>query len=150
MWIYFRSDRTGRPEVWRVPAAGGEGQQMTDKTGHWAWESADGKTLYYTKDRALFGRSLPAGAERQILESVIGWSYFPVEGGIYYIAQQDPQRPRALELRFLEFATGKSKVLRNFEAWSVGGLTVSPDQKTVLWSALMSAGIDLMMIENFR
>ncbi len=31
-WIYFTSDRTGHPEIWRVPSTGGPAQQLT-KTG---------------------------------------------------------------------------------------------------------------------
>ena len=44
-WIYFASTRTGRLEVWKVPAAGGQAVQITKRGGFAAFESQDGKTL---------------------------------------------------------------------------------------------------------
>ena len=32
-WVYFFSDRTGTYEVWKVEAAGGEAQQVTQRGG---------------------------------------------------------------------------------------------------------------------
>ena len=51
-WIYFRSARSGRSEVWRMPAVGaGDAVQMTTTGGAAAWESWDGQTLYYSRAR---------------------------------------------------------------------------------------------------
>jgi Tol biopolymer transport system component len=48
-WIYFTSARSGRHEVWKVAARGGEGVQVTKNGGFAAFESLDGKSIYYTK-----------------------------------------------------------------------------------------------------
>ena len=50
-----------------------------------------------------------------------------------------------------EFATGRTKaVWRSDERLGIG-LTVSPDEKTLLFSTEPPSGeLDLMMIENFR
>ena len=48
-WIYFASARTGRSEVWKVPAAGGQAVRITRRGGFAAFESPDGKSLYYAK-----------------------------------------------------------------------------------------------------
>jgi TolB protein len=32
-WICFRSDRTGRGQIWKIPAAGGQPQQVTTGDG---------------------------------------------------------------------------------------------------------------------
>jgi serine/threonine protein kinase/Tol biopolymer transport system component len=45
-WIYFGSDRTGRSEIWRVPARGGPEEQVTRDGGSMPFESPDGRTLY--------------------------------------------------------------------------------------------------------
>ena len=88
-WLYFRSDRTGRSEIWRFPFAGGPREQVTRNGGYTAYESVDGETLFYTKGRGnsepLFARLLTGGAERQVLPAVYLKSFFPVAEGIYYI-----------------------------------------------------------------
>lgn len=53
-WIYFSSNRSGRWQIWRMPAAGGEangGQavQVTRNGGRMALASPDGQWLYYAK-----------------------------------------------------------------------------------------------------
>jgi Tol biopolymer transport system component len=152
-WIYFSSNRGGKDEIWRIPAAGGDGVQVTDKGGSVAFESWDGKTLYYTKSSQqapvpLFARSLAGGPERQILDSVAGRAFFPVEDGIYYIARAD--NGGAWPLQFLDLATGKSRVLTRIEGPLSLGLAVSPDRKTFLFPVIKSLNYDLMLVENFR
>jgi eukaryotic-like serine/threonine-protein kinase len=58
-WIYFRSNRTGRDEIWRVPVAGGRAEQLTKEGGDAADESADGITLFYIKSMSspLFAKA---------------------------------------------------------------------------------------------
>ena len=48
-WIYFASNRTGETQVWKTPAGGGEPIQVTRRGGYAAFESNDGKFLYYAK-----------------------------------------------------------------------------------------------------
>ena len=148
-WVYFQSNRTGRYEVWRLPAAGGEGQQLTVEGGGNAIESWDGQTLYYQRGDVVVARPLAGGRESRVVDSVHGWDYFPVENGIYYVVQSTPRQWR--ELRFLNLATGKTEVLNRFQSLGGQGLTVSPDRKTILYSGLEpSGGEDLMLIQNFR
>jgi eukaryotic-like serine/threonine-protein kinase len=159
-WIYFRSARTGRSEVWRVPASGGTEQQVTTSGGAGAWESWDGQTLYYSRHdgngpegqtSGVFARAVGGGPERKVLDSVFRWDFFPVADGIYYIALIEPRRFNVLELRFLSFATSKSTVLSRFQARGSQGLSASADGKTILYSGRApGAGTDLVMIQNFR
>jgi Tol biopolymer transport system component/DNA-binding winged helix-turn-helix (wHTH) protein len=149
-WMYFYSNRTGRNEVWRVPAGGGQVRQMTENGGTVAFESTDGKTLFYCKGpafAALFARPLDGGPERQIASDVT--SRFAVfEDGIYYIGRRgaDKQYP----IRFYEFTTGTSRLVTNVDGMLAEGFSVSPDRKTFLFSKSVFEGTDLMMIENFR
>ena len=152
-WIYFCSNRGGKDEIWRIPAAGGEGVQVTDKGGLVAFESWDGKTLYYTKSPEqasvpLFARSLAGGLERQILDSVVARAFFPVEDGIYHITRAD--RDGAYPLQFFDLATGRSRALTRIEGRLWWGLTVSPDRKTFLFTVSKPLNYDLMLVENFR
>src|ERR1019366_6859346 len=47
--LYFASNRTGEWQVWRRELATGRETQMTHHGGKAAFESFDGKTLYYSK-----------------------------------------------------------------------------------------------------
>jgi Tol biopolymer transport system component len=149
-WIYFVSDRTGRDEIWRVASAGGPAEQVTDKGGHNAFESADGKTLFYTKGPSspLFARLVAGGPERQVLDHVgLSRDFAVFEDGIYYAGRfENGQTP----LLFFQFSTGRSRLLTRIEGDLYYGLSVSPDRKTVLFSKSVASGRDLMLIENFR
>jgi eukaryotic-like serine/threonine-protein kinase len=152
-WIYFRSDRGGKEEIRRRPAAGGDSSPVTDQGGAVAIESWDGRTLYYTKELPntpahLFARPLAGGPERQVLDEVSGRAFFVVEDGIYYIAPAG--RIYSYSLSFLDFRTGKSRTLIGIEGRPFLGLGVSPDGSTVLFSIRKPAQFDLMLVENFR
>jgi hypothetical protein len=153
--VYFVSNRAGRSDVYRMPVAGGEPTQMTGNTRQHgcAWESWDATILYFKAGDALIAKSLPNGPETQILTSVRRCDYFPAKEGIYHVVVPDPQaRPFAYELRLFDVAKGTSRVLNRFEALEGrGGLSVSPDGKTVLYSGeKTSGGEDLMMIQHYR
>ena len=149
-WLYFRSDRTRRQEIWRVPFAGGPQEQVTRNGGYTAYESVDGQTLFYTKGRGgsepLFARLLSGGAERQVLPSIYVKSFFPVAEGIYYIG---PWSGEYFPLEFFQFSSNSSQSLAKIGRWVGEGLSVSPDRKTILFARSVNNGAHLMMIENF-
>jgi serine/threonine protein kinase/WD40 repeat protein len=151
-WIYFTSDRTGRPEIWRIPFSGGAAEQITRGGGYVALEAPDRKTLYYTKSGSysgvpLYANPLGAQEEKIILHQVAGRGFVVFEDGIYYLTLTGP---RTAEIRFYEFAGGRSRTVGSI-AGPVGlGLSVSPDRRTFLFTELLAAGTDLMLIENFR
>lgn len=151
-WIYFHSNRSGRYEVMRVPADGGEAIQVTDQGGYRPLQSHNGRTLYYlrpglTTTVPLFARPVAGGPERQVLESV-RWCFWVVEGGIYYFAASDEDG--SLPLRYYDFASGRSRLLTGLKGRGIWDLAASPDGKTVLFSAESPMRIDLMLVENFR
>ena len=67
--------------------------------------------------------------------------------GIYHLACEADASGSPLYL--LDPATGRERLLGKLEhGW--GGMTVSPDGKTVFYQKSVGQGSDLMMIENFR
>ena len=50
-WIYFRSDRSGSGQIWKTRADGREPTQLTAGGGYQAFESPDGKLVFYAKER---------------------------------------------------------------------------------------------------
>ncbi len=154
-WIYFRSNRSGRSEIWRMPFQGGQAVQMTDNGGYVGAESWDGRTLYYLKTASnlggsLFARSLAGGPELLIIPDTIGnRAFYPVENGIYYVEM--PENPAAPHnLKYHNLAMRRAQVLTAIDGRQGQGLTVSPDQTTVLFTGGRKFGADLMLIENFK
>jgi Tol biopolymer transport system component/tRNA A-37 threonylcarbamoyl transferase component Bud32 len=152
-WVYFQSDRTGRFEIWRCPFPDGtveQWQQMTTGGGDTAFESSDGGTLYY-RDLAggLYAKRLGGGSDEKLIDKVtLGFGV--LEKGIVYggTVGTDGKIP----LLFYEFSSRSSRALARIAArgaWN-GSFTVSPDGTTFLYSASLSSGQDLMLIENFR
>jgi eukaryotic-like serine/threonine-protein kinase len=149
-WVYFFSDRTGQREIWRVPSTGGASERVTTAGGNTAFESVDGKTLYYTKNvpGPMFARSLDGGPERK-LDIVVGTTrdFAVFEDGIYY---GGPRTARITPIQFYSFATGKSRLLLETDGNVFYGLSVSPDRKTILFAKTVSFGADLMIVDSFR
>jgi eukaryotic-like serine/threonine-protein kinase len=154
-WVYFTSDRSGRDEIYRVPASGGEAVRVTDDGGIVGFESADGRSVYYTKAPgmacvALFVRPLGGGPERQVVDSVCGVGITVSERGIYYI--DGSSKERVWTVKLFEPESGKTRTITEIPGRpALGvGLTASPDGKTFVVSAGYQGGTDLMMVENFR
>jgi serine/threonine protein kinase len=132
--VYFASDRTGRYEIWRVPAGGGPALRMTDNGGFFAFESTDRRGLFYTKtsSRSLFTKLLDGGPERKVLDTVFGGGFVPVEDGIFYLG--DPGSDRQHPIQFYNFSTGTSRLLTKVKGPLGMGLSVSPDRNTILFT----------------
>lgn len=64
-FIYFGSNRSGRWQVWKMPAEGGPAVQITSEGGYGGQESADGRWLYFCKFNrpGLWALSLESGQE---------------------------------------------------------------------------------------
>jgi hypothetical protein len=154
-WIYFASDRTGSLDVWKVPARGGQAVQVTKQGGFAAFESPDGRSLYYAKGLNVAGLwkvPVNAGEEVPVLEfpGPGYWGYCAVvDKGIYFL--NTTARPHALE--FFDFATRRTRQLAKLEHPAplfLAGLSVSPDERLVLYVQQDHRNSDLVLVENFR
>jgi Tol biopolymer transport system component/DNA-binding winged helix-turn-helix (wHTH) protein len=154
-WIYFGSNRTGRFEVWKVRADGGRAVQVTKQGGYRAFESADGKFVYYTKASVagLWRVPVNGGKETAVLDfpSATLWGYWAlVNDGIYFV---DAEISSRAALRFFSFGTGRiSHVMALAESpiayWP--GLAISPDGGWLLYTQVDSRSGDIMLVENFH
>jgi Tol biopolymer transport system component len=150
-WIYFGSKRTGRWEVWKVPATGGEATQVTRNGGSCVYPSVDGTRIYYTKqdgDSALWSMPVTGGAEIQVLPSVVGRAFAVFADGIYFVPHADPTGRHAVH--FLTFATGVASPVVSIADYPGLGLAVSPDRREILYPLGDAAGRDLMLVDGFR
>ena len=157
-WIYFQSNRSGSTQIWKIPVDGGEAQQVTKSGGSGAYESVDGKFVYYTKGRDIPGiwrMPVDGGEETLVLDTHKAgyWSAWTVvEQGIYFVTAEQPARPA---IEFLSFKTRRvtevAAMTKPFKPWTnPEGLSVSPDGRWILYTQEDRADVDIMLVENFR
>ncbi len=151
-WIYFASNRTGRQEVWKMPADGSAREvQVTHKGGWRSRESFDGKTLYYQKFDlpGLFRMPVDGGPEERIanVQPPEDWQvapdgiyYFQREGEGYAIEKVDPKSGKTAEA--LKLPSGAAGGTSNF--------TISPDGRWLVFGRTDQLVSELMMVDNFR
>jgi len=152
-WIYFESDRSGETQIWKIPANGGEAMQVSRNGGGVPRESPDGKFIYYASCPALWRIPTEGGAATKVLDPLPSFRNLGIMNtGLYFIPPQE--RPMSSSIRFLSFATNKIRdvaKLENFrDMGEAGGLTVSPDGRSILYTQIDQASIELMMVENFH
>jgi Tol biopolymer transport system component len=153
--IYYASNRTGRFEVWRVAAEGGIEEQLTSEGGVVPVESVDGRTLYYqsTERGPLLARPTSGGRPRTVLSCVPTMSSWAVgaRGIVYAECGPAPNLSgvRQQTLRYLDFASGKDAPLATVEGDWIGGLSIAPDGRSILYGRRLASS-SLMMIDNFR
>jgi Tol biopolymer transport system component/DNA-binding winged helix-turn-helix (wHTH) protein len=154
-WIYFASNRSGSGQVWKMPAAGGPAVQVTRQGGFAAFESPDGRFLYYAKGLTVPGLwRIPTngGEETQVISSLEAgyWGYWAVvEEGIYYL-DTTTTKPGIAFFDFTTHWTTRVFDLENRPARSAPGLAVSPDKKTILYTQLDALNNDIILVKNFR
>jgi Tol biopolymer transport system component len=126
---------------------------VTHNGGGTAFESPDGKFIYYIKGKTAFSGSLwkmpvDGGEECQVLPSVGNRTFFVVDQGIFFIPE--PGTYRKFSIQFLSFGTGKVKTVAPISRPPWEGLSVSPDGRFILFSQFDEDGSDLMLVENFQ
>ena len=129
--------------------------QLTKNGGFAAFESHDGRFVYYAKGltaRGLWRVSVNGGDEAPVLDfPEIGyWGYWVVaEKGIYFV--NTDARPYALD--FFDFATGRVSHVVNLAKAPFGwdsGLALAPDERAVLYLQEDQVSSDIVLAENFQ
>jgi Tol biopolymer transport system component/DNA-binding winged helix-turn-helix (wHTH) protein len=151
-WIYFVSTHSGRPEVWRIPSTGGPAIQVTRQGGEAAFESADGRWLYYAKGRgrtSIWRVPVGGGEETKVLDGLsYSFNFAVTDKGIYFLALRGA--PPVGSIEFFDFATRKSTPLHALDRPFWFGFALAPDERSILFSKIDSQGSDLMLVENLR
>jgi len=105
--IYFTASNTGDWQVWRRELGSGEERQITQHGGYVAFESYDGRTLYYTKYEGggIWTAPISGGVEERITDAPHHgyWGHFAVvDSGVYFLDSDAKQGPAIL---FYDFHT---------------------------------------------
>jgi len=155
-WIYFGSDRTGTWQVWKAPAEGGAAVQVTKKGGREAFESPDGKLVYYQKGFGTIGIwriPVEGGEEAQVFDQGEQGHWAVLEQGICLLNRKATPQPA---VEFFNFATrrlARIAALPKEARTSLGvipSLAVSPDGRWVLYVQVDRFESDILLVENFR
>jgi eukaryotic-like serine/threonine-protein kinase len=156
-WIYFMRSM---PEfqVWKVPAAGGRAVRAITSEAFTARESPDGLDLYFpTASGGMWRRPVAGGVETRVIQDFEWplpgyWALF--EDGIYYVVRETLLDHTVVNrLKFFDFRQHRTVNLGlltgAIDDW-VGGLTVSPDRKTLLYSHRTYQSSEVVLVEHFR
>jgi eukaryotic-like serine/threonine-protein kinase len=164
-WIYFDSNRTGRFEIFRCNPSGSEIQQITHGGAWGVQESRDGKFLYYTRSRELKSPLLrmpvEGGPETTVLPDVRERWWAPAEHGVWYMDRQGDETDPGLwsmmtpvfaqgTLRFFDVQTKRAGKANVIPRTPVGGIALSPDERTILAGELDHQGREIAIAENFQ
>jgi Tol biopolymer transport system component/DNA-binding winged helix-turn-helix (wHTH) protein len=153
-WIYFASDRSGAWEVWKMAATSGPAIQVTHHGGYAAFESPDGRFLYYAKGAAVPGLwRIPTrgGEETEVISSLEAgyWGYWAVvEKGIYFL--DTTTKPGIAFFNLTTHHMTRVFDLGSRPAREAPGLAVSSANRTILYTQLDELSRDIILVENFR
>jgi Tol biopolymer transport system component len=153
-WIYFGSNRLGGWQVWKVPAQGSAAVQVTRRGGREAFESADGKFIYYAKlaTPGIWRTPVGGGDEIQILQEGGMGAWALTGDGICLIDKRSP----GAAIKFYDFDTHQLTTLREFgrdvlfDPSTSTAIAVSPDGRWILYTQVDQSGSDLMLVDNYR
>lgn len=160
-WLYFSSNRTGRPEVWKMPAGGGSAVQVTRNGGFNPLAAPDGRTVYYLRDEKypwLWSVSTGGGVETRIIDTdarqaqwIEPTNWAVARRGIYFVVRK---LNTAYTLEFFDFEAQRTTTLATLggrnNPFSMAGLTVAPDERSIVYSQRDKLDLDLMLVENFH
>jgi Tol biopolymer transport system component/DNA-binding winged helix-turn-helix (wHTH) protein len=149
-WIYFGSDRDGGGQIWRMPARGGPATRLTRNGGNFALESPDGKSIFYTKttEPGLWMLSLQSGEESKVAPQTVGFEGFAMgKRGIYF---EHSGQGSGFVISFMSFSDHVVRDIATINIPVGDGLSVAPDERSILFTQIDHSGSDLFLIENFK
>ena len=134
-----------------MPAAGGPALQVTHgASGADAFESPDGRDLYYYNSRGLWALPLAGGEPRLVLPGVNASRYALAGRSIYYVTNNPPavwvyRIDSGHKFEYVRFPPGAPPIY-----YAGTNITVSADERVIMLPLVDRRESDLMLVENFR
>ena len=149
-WIYFVAG-TDSGRISRCPAEGGDAEVLSNQAGSFPYESVGGDRVYFVtspvSNPVLMVISLSKPRSESKVEGIPGvnfanWTVAPK--GIYFL----PNNKGSLE--YFDFGAKKVSHLMELSDEPVMGLSVSQDQRFIVYGRLQQADSDIMVVENWH
>ncbi len=159
-WLYFASNRTGHWQVWKIASDALEESiapvQLTREGGFAAFESPNGKDVFYAKDRDLPGLwsiSATGGREQPVTDMLMAgyWGNWAVaQAGLFFIR---PLPPDAAEVDVYPFSSRRIRRVTRLEKdppFSDSGFAVSENGRKLLYTQVDTSSSEIMLVDNFH
>ncbi|MGI8467130.1 MAG: TolB family protein [Pyrinomonadaceae bacterium] len=140
--IYFKSNRSGENQLYKIPADGSnEPLQMTKNGAFQSFAAPDRNTVFYSKGGGANGlwSIRTDGIEEfpvpQLADAGYWRSWTLVPQGIYYLTQNSSDAE--YEIRFYDFTTKQNRVVVTVDKPPLtfySGLSASADEKQILYA----------------
>jgi len=149
-FLYFQSDRSGRPEIWRIPTSGGApATQITLNGGVEAFESSSGEEVFFIRTNetaTLYRKTLPGSAEAPVkgLPGLKLGNWRPAGNTILY---WDEATYSGAKLYELDLSTGRTRfILAQATVGPIHGLSANKNGDMV-WSERGRVHTDLQAVD---
>ena len=168
-WIYFSSNRSGEFQVWKVQTEGeakkpNSAQQVTQGGGFGAFESLDGRFVYYAKANSqdlsrptsLWRIPVGGGREEEVIDELYSnWCNWALSGDQVFFL--NPADDRLDDPSWAIYSMDLTSRVVSLVAPVAGqphlggpGFDVSHDGRWILYTARDSSESDLMLVEGLR
>jgi Tol biopolymer transport system component len=150
-WIYFASKRTGELQVWKMPVGSGAPVQITRNGGFRAFESNDGRYIYYAKSgsrTSIWRQPVDGGrVEELVLDNLSSWQNFSLTpAGIYYAPISSGDK---IDIQFYDFGSRTTRDVSVVDSTQLLGVAASRDGESLLVSRSEVDRLDLMLLNLF-
>lgn len=135
-----------------MPAAGGPAVAVTKGGGFAAFESPDGREVYFTRyaKPGLWAVPVGGGPERAVLDQPSCWGYWALgRKGVFVMDSAGPRGPRIALQRWGAARLDHVADVPSEPACGESGLALSPDERTLLYVGA-SRDSDIVMLDKFR
>jgi Tol biopolymer transport system component len=171
-WIYFRSDRGGTRQIWKISYTGRaepaeRAEQVTTGKAHEAFESPDGKWVYFVRqpqsplvkawsgiDPGLWRVPTRGGPEEKVLAGVRAGAWALAESDIFFVESGENVGTQSSKLVQVTRSNTATKAVvanlnRQIEEDSTA-LAVSRDGRCFLLVFQARLDSDLFLVSDFR
>jgi dipeptidyl aminopeptidase/acylaminoacyl peptidase len=150
-WIYLLSSDQ---RVFRCSVSGGDAVALSRLPGYGSpLESLDGQSLYFVDSVNPTGRLFSVQLKQTGVESPVRgllpiandslWT--PVRGGIYFVRRED-----SASVWFFDFKTEKPHRVFQVEKPFNYGLSVSSDERWIIYTQFLQANADIMLVDHYH